>query len=142
MIRPVPELLKLAPTQVGYRVTAAVNGPAPPALRPAIREEIRLLLTDLVTPDGLTGRDLARGLLADRADLPVLFYQRLQRGSGRDGVRRGLGDQFPAETLHHLETAGGDPPRPRHAAPPGRSATGGGINTHVSDDDCAPEAKP
>ena len=26
-----------------------------------------------MTPDGLTGRDLARGLLADRADLPVLF---------------------------------------------------------------------
>jgi two-component system, cell cycle sensor histidine kinase and response regulator CckA len=73
MIRPVPELLKLAPAQVGYRVTAAVNGPAAPALRPAIRDEIRLLLTDLVTPDGLTGRDLARGLLADRADLPVLF---------------------------------------------------------------------
>jgi CheY-like chemotaxis protein len=69
----VSELLKLAPAQAGYRVTAADSGPAAPALWPAFRDEIRLLLTDLMMPDGRTGRDLARRLLADRPDLPVLY---------------------------------------------------------------------
>ncbi len=69
----VADLLQLALGQAGYAVTAADSGPAALALWPAIRDQVDLLLTDLVMPDGCTGRDLARRLRADRPTLPVLF---------------------------------------------------------------------
>ena len=58
--------------ELGYRVVRASNGPA--AIAAAAREpRIDLLLTDMVMPGGISGRQLAAELRARRPGLPVLF---------------------------------------------------------------------
>jgi PAS domain S-box-containing protein len=57
----------------GYRVLEAVSGQDARNLWQAHRRDIKLLLTDVVMPDGLTGRELAEELQAERPDLKVIF---------------------------------------------------------------------
>jgi len=58
--------------ELGYRVIQAGNGPeALAALSEA--EDIALLLTDVVMPGGMNGRELAETAQARRPGLPVLF---------------------------------------------------------------------
>ena len=58
--------------ELGYRVLRAANGPA--AIAVAAREpRIDLLLTDMVMPGGISGRQLAAELRARRPGLSVLF---------------------------------------------------------------------
>jgi two-component system, NtrC family, sensor kinase len=57
----------------GYRVYTARSGADALEVWGRHRSEIDLLLTDVVMPDGLSGRELARQLLNDRADLKVTF---------------------------------------------------------------------
>ena len=56
-----------------YRVIAAEDGQEALELAREYREEIVLLLTDMVMPRGLTGRELATRLLAERPDLKVIY---------------------------------------------------------------------
>jgi CheY-like chemotaxis protein len=57
---------------LGYRVIDVPDAPA--ALEAARREKrLDLLLTDVVLPKGMSGRDLARELGRERPDLPVLY---------------------------------------------------------------------
>ena len=57
---------------LGYRVLSARNGPE--ALRLLASEaNIDLLFTDVVLPEGMTGRQLADATLSQRPKLPVLF---------------------------------------------------------------------
>jgi CheY-like chemotaxis protein len=60
-------------TRGGYRVLAADSGRAAMALWKEHRSEIRLLLTDLLMPGGMTGKDLALRLRAEAPDLPVVL---------------------------------------------------------------------
>jgi PAS domain S-box-containing protein len=57
----------------GYEVLEAGDGPAAEELWRAHRFEVDLLLTDLVMPKGLSGRELASRLRAERGDLPVIY---------------------------------------------------------------------
>ncbi len=57
----------------GYRVLPAESGLAALRVWAEHREHIDLLFTDIIMPDGMTGRDLARRLQAERADLKVVF---------------------------------------------------------------------
>ncbi|MGA4644779.1 PAS domain S-box protein [Limisphaera sp. 4302-co] len=57
----------------GYRVIQAANGPEALELWAAHRNEIHLLLTDLVMPRRMNGRQLAERLWQDRPDLKVIF---------------------------------------------------------------------
>jgi signal transduction histidine kinase/CheY-like chemotaxis protein len=70
-----PDLLALATRfleELGYRVIGAENGKA--ALEVAQHEQrIDLLLSDMVMPGGMSGRQLAKALCAKRPALPVLF---------------------------------------------------------------------
>jgi CheY-like chemotaxis protein len=59
-------------TQKGYRVLRAPDGQTALAIARGQPEEIHLLLTDLVMP-GMTGRDLAEALTAERSGLRVLY---------------------------------------------------------------------
>jgi two-component system cell cycle sensor histidine kinase/response regulator CckA len=60
-------------THLRYRVITASDGVEALELWSRHRDEIRLLLTDLVMPRGLNGRDLALRLLAEKPDLKVLY---------------------------------------------------------------------
>lgn len=58
---------------LGYRVFKASSGIEALEIWKRHREEIRLLLTDLVMPQGMSGRELAAALLKDKPDLKVIY---------------------------------------------------------------------
>lgn len=57
---------------LGYRVLTAANGPEAMAMADE-HAEIDFLLTDVIMPGGMNGRDLAAALTAQRPELPVLY---------------------------------------------------------------------
>jgi CheY-like chemotaxis protein len=57
----------------GYRVLQAPNGVAALRLWEQHKEEIDLLLTDMMMPEGLSGRDLAERALAEKSGLKVIY---------------------------------------------------------------------
>jgi len=57
----------------GYRVIQAPSGRAALDLWRQHRDEIDLLLTDMLMPDGMNGRELAQQLKADKPSLRVLY---------------------------------------------------------------------
>jgi CheY-like chemotaxis protein len=59
--------------QLGYRVLEAANGGDALAVWKQHRDEIRLLLTDLVMPGGITGKELAQKLLQKNSQLKVIY---------------------------------------------------------------------
>jgi PAS domain S-box-containing protein len=60
-------------TRLGYRVLEATTGVTALDVWAQHRREIRLLLTDLVMPDGMTGKQLAEQLLAQDPRLKVIY---------------------------------------------------------------------
>ena len=58
---------------LGYRVLAASNGQQALEIWAEHREKIDLLLTDVVMPESISGRQLAHTLIMDRPDLKVIF---------------------------------------------------------------------
>jgi CheY-like chemotaxis protein len=79
----------------GYRVIEAESGEQALSRWAAERTAIRLVVMDLVMPGGLSGRQLADRLLAERPDLPVLFIT----GYSPDIVRKVLKLDDPATLL-------------------------------------------
>jgi two-component system cell cycle sensor histidine kinase/response regulator CckA len=79
-------------TRLGYRVLEATTGNTAIDVWREHRHEIKLLLTDLVMPDGMTGKQLADALLQEDPQLKVIYssgYSRDVAGQGfvlQDGV--------------------------------------------------------
>jgi len=79
-------------TRLGYRVLEATTGLTAVEVWKENRKDIRLLLTDLVMPDGMTGKQLGEVLTAENPDLKVIYtsgYSRDIAGQGftlQDGV--------------------------------------------------------
>ncbi|MCS7091695.1 MAG: PAS domain S-box protein [Verrucomicrobiota bacterium] len=69
----VRELVAAVLQQHGYRVFQAANGPDALQLWERHRHEIDLLLTDMVMPRRINGRELAERLCLERPDLKVIF---------------------------------------------------------------------
>lgn len=69
----VREIAQAALTGLGYRVFPATNGLAALQVWEAHRHEISLMLTDLVMPDGMTGRDVAVRLRESDPRLPIIY---------------------------------------------------------------------
>lgn len=69
----VRDLSRIALQRYGYRVLEARSGVEALAVWDAHGREIHLLLTDMVMPGGLTGRDLAKELLARDPKLKVIY---------------------------------------------------------------------
>jgi two-component system, cell cycle sensor histidine kinase and response regulator CckA len=71
------EPLRLLVTEVlrhsGYTVHSAANGADAVAIWKRHRDEIDMLLTDIMMPDGMSGYELAERILRDEPELPVLF---------------------------------------------------------------------
>ncbi len=59
--------------RLGYRVLTVGNGPEALALWPQHRGKIVLLLTDMVMPGGMTGRELADCLLREAPGMPFIY---------------------------------------------------------------------
>jgi two-component system, cell cycle sensor histidine kinase and response regulator CckA len=57
----------------GYRIHAAESGPRALEIWKRHRDSIDMLLTDMVMPEGMNGRELADRLRLERSDLKVLF---------------------------------------------------------------------
>jgi CheY-like chemotaxis protein len=71
--RPVRGLVRNILERYGYRVVEADSAVSAIELWPRHKEEIRLLLTDMFMPDGMTGRELAEKLQAEKPALKVIF---------------------------------------------------------------------
>ena len=65
--------VRTALSQLGYRILEAPTGVKALEVWKQNRDEIRLLLTDLVMPDGMTGKDLAQRLLGENPKLKVIY---------------------------------------------------------------------
>jgi CheY-like chemotaxis protein len=65
--------VRKALAQLGYRILEAPTGVKAIDVWKENRAEIRLLLTDLVMPDGMTGKDLAQRLLHENPQLKVIY---------------------------------------------------------------------
>ena len=65
--------IRIALSKLGYRILEAPTGAKALAVWKANRTEIRLLLTDLVMPDGMTGKDLAQQILQENPKLKVVY---------------------------------------------------------------------
>ena len=66
-------LTKIILQRFGYRVVEAGSGMAALSVWEEHGPQIDLLLTDMIMPDGLTGRDLAKQLLARKPGLKVIY---------------------------------------------------------------------
>jgi two-component system cell cycle sensor histidine kinase/response regulator CckA len=69
----------------GYHIYQAETGPAAIAVWEKHRSEIKLLLTDMVMPGGMSGRQLAERLQEDTPDLRVIYTSGYSPGmAGKD----------------------------------------------------------
>ena len=67
------ELVREILTAHGYRVLEAANGLEALEVWRGRQEEVDLLLTDMIMPHGISGRDVADKLRKDAPGLPVIF---------------------------------------------------------------------
>ena len=70
---------------LGYRVLSAANGRAALELWAEHREDIDLLLTDVVMPESISGRELAHTFLMEKPNLKVIFTSGYSAESDRHG---------------------------------------------------------
>ena len=70
---PLRKMLSRTLHRFGYKVLEAGDGPTALAVWKDHLDEIDLLLTDMVMPDGMNGRDLAESIHADRPGVPVIY---------------------------------------------------------------------
>jgi PAS domain S-box-containing protein len=82
-------MIKLTLAKLGYRVLEAPTGTRALEVWKEHRDEIVLLLTDLIMPDGMTGNKLAKRLLQENPRLKVVYMS----GYGTDMVDK----DFPLE---------------------------------------------
>ncbi len=72
--------------RAGYRVVEASDGPEALSMWSLHREEIELLITDLVMPGGLSGQNLARQLRTSKPGLKVILTSGYSLEALRDSV--------------------------------------------------------
>jgi two-component system, cell cycle sensor histidine kinase and response regulator CckA len=65
--------IRTALTQLGYRILEAPTGVKALEVWNQNRDQIGLLLTDLVMPDGMNGKDLAHRLRQENPKLKVIY---------------------------------------------------------------------
>ncbi|HWD18023.1 MAG TPA: response regulator [Verrucomicrobiae bacterium] len=70
----------------GYRILAASSGKQALEQWAQHKDEIQLVLTDMVMPDGLTGRKLAEQLLQESPHLPIIYTSGYSPGTNRPDV--------------------------------------------------------
>jgi two-component system cell cycle sensor histidine kinase/response regulator CckA len=84
-------------TKRGYRVLEAASGMAALEVWKAHRDEIALVLTDLVMPDGVSGRDLAQRLIAEKPNLKIIYTSGYSQEVAGDDFPLREGENFLAK---------------------------------------------
>ena len=90
--------------QLGYRLFEAPSGAAALQVWQKHRDEIQLLLTDLVMPGGVSGRELGERLLREKPQLKVIYMSGYSAEvfnkelAASEGIAF-LAKPFPAQTL-------------------------------------------
>ena len=87
-------------TRLGYRVLDATSGVKALDVWQEHRSEIRLLLTDLVMPDGMSGKDLALRLQAQEPKLKVIYTSGYSADIAGPDFPLREGDNFLAKPFH------------------------------------------
>jgi two-component system cell cycle sensor histidine kinase/response regulator CckA len=106
--------------RAGYRVLHAANGPQALKLWEQHRDAIRLLLTDIVMPQGMSGRELAARLRTSDQALRVVFMsgyspEMAGRQAGQDFIQKPYSSQQLLETVRQALD--------RYPAPAGAAAS-------------------
>jgi len=70
---PLRDLVQEILEQKGYRVVTASTGVEALALWERHKQEIDLVFTDMMMPDGVSGTELAARVLSDRTDIKVIY---------------------------------------------------------------------
>jgi len=87
--------LSKAIKQLGYRVLEAANGTEALEIWQKKRDEIDLVLTDMIMPGGITGKELCERLLKDDPELKVVYAS----GYSAETARK---DFLPEENIRFL----------------------------------------
>ena len=93
----VRRLVASALTRAGYRVIESESGAAALESWPKHRQEIDLLLTDVVMPGGVDGPALAKKLLAERPELKVILMSGYDASRAADRASLGADVDFVAK---------------------------------------------
>jgi len=88
------ELVQEILQKKGYRVLDAATGVEALKLWEQHKEDIDLLLTDMMMPDGVGGRELAERVLQERADLKVIYSSGYSLDTVGNGTQLGDGRNF------------------------------------------------
>jgi two-component system cell cycle sensor histidine kinase/response regulator CckA len=92
-------------SQLGYRVMEAGNGAAALELWNQHRGGIDLLLTDLVMPGGMNGKEFAEKLLAERPELKVIYMSGYSPDIALSDLHLGPGIHFLAKPFDTVALA-------------------------------------
>jgi PAS domain S-box-containing protein len=80
--------------RAGYKVFEAANGPEALKLWERERQQVRLLVTDLVMPEGMSGQQLAQKIQADRPELKILLCSGYSADIAERGIHLNPGQVF------------------------------------------------
>ena len=94
---PVRNMLRLLLERSGYRVLDCASGTAALTLWPHHRTEVKLVITDMMMPDGLSGVDLIKKLITDRPDLRAILISGYSANLERDRKEAGIALDFIAK---------------------------------------------
>lgn len=83
--------------QIGYRILEACNGVEALALWEKHRDEINLLFTDVVMPEGISGLELAERFAREKPRLKILVGSGYSEQIARNGFHNGPGHCFLAK---------------------------------------------
>lgn len=97
---PLREVVRSILESYGYRVLDAPTGSTALELWKAHRDQIDLLMTDMVLPDGMTGQKLAHQLLTEKPSLLVLFTSGYSVDEFRKQMPLEEGDNFLPKPYH------------------------------------------
>ena len=96
---------KKALTQLGYRVIEASNGAEAFELWRNHRDHINLLLTDLVMPGGMNGKEFAEKLLKETPKLKIIYMSGYSPDITLSDLRIGQGIHFLAKPFDTIALA-------------------------------------
>jgi two-component system cell cycle sensor histidine kinase/response regulator CckA len=96
-------------SQLGYRVLESVSGVEARIVWEQHRDEINLLLTDMVMPGGMTGKDVAERFLKENPKLKVIYTSGYSVEFRHQGFSPGGRRQFSRQTIRGAQARSNHP---------------------------------